>query len=71
MEFQDKIRESVTKHMSMRDWFAGMAMSGDIASMGNMISIDEKALAEWSYKVADAMMEARKIVVELSEDTGG
>ena len=56
------------KKAFLRDWFAGMAMQGDIASSEGAIG-ELKLLAEWSYMVADAMMEARKIVVELSDET--
>lgn len=44
--------------MSLRDWFAGMAMQGELASeqYGNK---DCKMLAEWCYLVADAMLQAR------------
>ncbi len=45
-------------NMSLRDWFAGMAMQGDISASGDMV-LDAEALVGWSYEVANAMMEAR------------
>ncbi len=45
-------------NMSLRDWFAGMAMQGDISASGDM-ALDVEALVGWSYEVANAMMEAR------------
>lgn len=44
--------------MSMRDWFAGMALQGICA---NEVWVDGecKSDAEFCYKMADAMMEAR------------
>ena len=43
--------------MSLRDWFAGQALAGRMA--GNY-SIDAKWIAEHMYRVADAMLKARK-----------
>ncbi len=44
--------------LSLRDWFAGMAMQGDISASGDMV-LDVETLVGWSYEVANAMMEAR------------
>jgi hypothetical protein len=50
--------------MTLRDWFAGQAMAGFCAdptvqwAEGKKIEVP---LAKLAYKVADAMMEARKI----------
>lgn len=44
--------------MSLRDYFAAKAMQGLMASPSDPAS--EEIAAEWSYKVADAMLEARK-----------
>jgi hypothetical protein len=41
-----------TKGMSLRDWFAGQAMSG--APHGTPIQV-----AEWAYMLADAMIAER------------
>ncbi len=47
--------------MSLRDWFAGMALQGEVA---NPNSSDEKYHSEWvvnkCYKLADAMIAERK-----------
>ena len=44
---------------ALRDWFAGMAMCGDWSHPEAIINDYDKA-AEDYYKMADAMMEARK-----------
>jgi hypothetical protein len=48
--------------MSLRDWFAGMAMSAGLGKdlIGNGNYIDRVATS--SYEMADAMMKARRIV---------
>ena len=43
--------------MSLRDWFAGQALAGNI---GNPWATDAEALALRFYKIADAMIAARK-----------
>ena len=45
-------------NMTLRDWYAGMAMQGIIACPTT--EGDHDALAKWSHEMADAMMEARK-----------
>ena len=46
--------------MSLRDYFAAKAMASEInCTAGNTIATDLKALATWSYAVADAMLEQR------------
>lgn len=47
----------VTGGMSLRDWFAGKAMQGLLASS---VKGSEDQFAEYSYKVADAMLRARE-----------
>ena len=44
--------------MTLRDWFAGMAMSGDLCH--GIDSCTDSKLAEWAYRVADAMLKARE-----------
>ncbi len=53
-------KKEVSRRQSydLRDWFAGMAMQGDISASGDMV-LDVEALVGWSYEVANAMMEAR------------
>lgn len=45
--------------MALRDWFAGMAMSGFLSDLQHHDT--PPTLAELSYKYADAMMEARRL----------
>ena len=42
--------------MSLRDWFAGQALA---AAAKGPDQYDTKALAEYVYRIADAMLEAR------------
>jgi hypothetical protein len=42
--------------MSLRDWFAGQAMQGELSS-GSRQDFDD--LADVSYRMADAMLKAR------------
>ena len=49
--------------MSLRDWFAGMAMQGLLASLANP-RLNERAvvdslIAETAYEIADAMLKER------------
>ena len=44
----------------LRDWFAGMAMEGELPfDNGEEPWESKEALASWSYEIADAMMKAR------------
>jgi len=43
--------------MTLRDWFAGQALSGVFRSFDGWGASD---IAELSYEIADAMIEARK-----------
>ncbi len=45
--------------MSLRDWFAGMALSG-FCSNASWSGISQDIIAESAYIKADAMIEARK-----------
>jgi len=46
--------------MTLRDWFAGMAISGDVAnSESPWLSENFPALADRAYRIADAMLERR------------
>lgn len=42
--------------MSLRDWYAGMALQGYLSGIGWM---DENKVAKWSYAQADAMLVER------------
>ena len=46
--------------MSLRDWFAGQAVSGSVAYANFHESDDARTAAEYAYRVADAMLEARE-----------
>jgi hypothetical protein len=45
--------------MSLRDWFAGMALQGQI-SRGDLVDYYPDTIAKQCYEMADAIMEARK-----------
>ena len=44
--------------MSLRDWFAGLAMQGFRANEDGF-STDDPVVAKWSYEQADAMLAER------------
>ena len=48
--------------MGLRDWFAGQALTGLQASPNVSPSTPVKAMAEGAYRLADAMLAARKSV---------
>ena len=52
--------ETTNEGMTLRDYFAAKAIQGACANSINK-DVYTPDLAEWSYEVADAMMEARKI----------
>ena len=45
--------------MSLRDWFAGMALAGSMAD-SEAVFENGKAIASFCYRVADAMIEERE-----------
>lgn len=45
--------------MQLRDYFAAKAMSGWLASYGENAAVKIDHVAEFAYKVADAMLVAR------------
>ena len=47
--------------MTLRDHFAGLAMQGIHASAVEGQDITPHLCAKWSYTIADAMLEARKV----------
>jgi hypothetical protein len=49
-----------SKGMSLRDWFAGLAMQGMCASEPPCVKEPDERLAYLAYKIANEMMEARK-----------
>jgi hypothetical protein len=46
--------------MSLRDWFAGMALSGMLADSEVTESIEASGLASWAYTLANAMLAERQ-----------
>lgn len=52
--------EADMRGMSLRDWFAGMAMQGLLSSEDKEDIAVYECVAEMAYRQADAMMEARK-----------
>ena len=50
--------------MSLRDWFAGQALAGQIASPNwppcPLPAGEEESAAHWAYSFADAMLAARE-----------
>jgi len=46
--------------MTLRDYFAGQALAGWLASFGPDDAVKPAGCAEFAYEVADAMLEARK-----------
>ena len=45
--------------MSLRDWFAGQALAGDVAASHNQRP-DPKTAAQFAYDCADAMLAQRE-----------
>jgi hypothetical protein len=48
------------KGMDLRDYFAAKAMQGFLAADPSILADDIRLLTKTAYKIADAMMEARK-----------
>lgn len=46
--------------ISLRDWFAGMALQGHIASDTMDFNCNEEMHAKYAYRCADAMLKARE-----------
>lgn len=59
------VSQSGSKGMSLRDWFAGMALSGILNNSNAFANMGDKDVAENCYRAADAMLAAR----ERKEDT--
>lgn len=60
-EFSGEIEVYADAGMNLRDWFAGQALQGELSCQRSDYEWnDAKKLAELSYKIADAMIEARK-----------
>ena len=46
--------------MTMRDWFAGQALSGYLAAFGHFKNINMDVIASEAYRVADAVLKVRE-----------
>lgn len=46
--------------MTLRDWFAGQAMAGWLASFGPDDGCRASGIADFAYEIADAMLVARE-----------
>lgn len=55
---EPKVWGEMTEGMTLRDWFAGQSLKW--AGHGEWFSNDPKCAAERAYKMADAMLAARK-----------
>lgn len=53
---RDNLYETFQTGMTLRDWFAGMALQGLIE---NAYTPLDDGIAETAYKIANAMMKAR------------
>ena len=53
-------KDNKTKYgdMSLRDYFAGQVLAGELGHPETLVT-DNKEFAEYCYKIADAMIEAR------------
>jgi hypothetical protein len=45
--------------MTLRDWFAGQALAGVLASWPEGEKVRPQVVAPWAYEFADAMLAAR------------
>ena len=54
------LKQEAEYGMTLRDYFAANAMQGNLASMVEGQEFNPSMGAEWAYKVADAMLKARK-----------
>lgn len=54
-----KNRDFPMQGMTLRDWFAGLAVSGASADP-QTAAMPARDLADYGYRIADAMLEARK-----------
>lgn len=53
--------QTVYSHgMTLRDWFAGQTVAGCAGQWYVKNGASNEKVAEWAYKLADAMLEARK-----------
>ena len=51
--------EDPERERDLRDWYAGLAMQGILTGFSGDFPLEPELLADRSYEIADAMMEAR------------
>ena len=56
---EDIVKHNIPVGMSIRDYFAAAALTGMLAGGGGQLTL--KGAAKFSYELADAMLEARKL----------
>jgi hypothetical protein len=42
--------------MTLRDWFAGLALSGLLSDAQTVVAECNSCMAHWAYQIADAML---------------
>ena len=65
-EYLPLVQAIADGNIELRDWFAGQALAGLLAVVSGS-KTDEAYFANHSYKIADAMLEARKTILELQK----
>jgi hypothetical protein len=63
----DSLAQSPEPGMSLRDYFAGQAMSGRMSQQSVKASTEH--ISAWAYRVADAMLRARDLPPEKLAET--
>ena len=58
-EISDDKKGGFARDMTLRDHYAGLAMQGSVFTSPFDRPLNLKEYAEWSYKMADAMLKAR------------
>jgi hypothetical protein len=59
-EEDDENRAQIKSGMSLRDWFAGMALANEWCSAVGVDPHSQDAIARRAYQIADAMLAQRK-----------
>ena len=58
---ENGLDENIQTGMTLRDWFAGQALTGIISSCEyTTTAINDDTIAKWAFKLADLMIEERK-----------
>lgn len=59
IEAVQRANGEIPPEVTMRDWLAGMALQGLLASTQANIEMPGDEISGWSYDIADAMLKAR------------